>query len=106
LAVLSETKHGGIVPGHVTVADDLSTHWALAGFIPREEAGIVYPPQEFHFMRELGGCEGGVSAVDCEVCAAGMCCSQKVTVFGGVLERGDSMGKTVFPVIEFEARVY
>jgi hypothetical protein len=56
--------------------------------------------------RELGGCEGGVSAVDCEVRAMGVCFSQKVTVFGGVLERGDSMGKTVFACIAFGVGVY
>jgi hypothetical protein len=99
VAVSSESIHGGTIPGHMTVADKLSTHWG------RQEANIVYPSQEFNFMRDLGGCERGVSAVDCEVRSAGVCCSQNVTVFGGVLEKGDSMGKFVFAGIAFEAGV-
>jgi hypothetical protein len=65
VAVLSESIHGWTVAGHVTDADKLSTHWALTGFIPGEEAGIVYSPQKLHFTCKLGGCEGRVSAVDC-----------------------------------------
>jgi hypothetical protein len=57
-------------------------------------------------MRELGGCERRVSAMDCEVRAVGVLCSQKVTVFGGVLQNGDSTGKAVFAGIAFEAGVY
>jgi hypothetical protein len=48
----------------MAVADKLSTHWAFEGFIPREYSGIMYYPQEFHFMCKLGG---GVSAVEGEV---------------------------------------
>jgi hypothetical protein len=37
-------------------------------------------------MSELGGCEGEVSAVECEVRAAGLRSSQEETVSGGMLE--------------------
>ena len=46
----------------------------------------MYSPQEFHFMCKLGGCEGGVSAIECEVRAAGLRSSQEETVFGGMME--------------------
>jgi hypothetical protein len=43
VAVLSESRHGGTLSGHVTVADELSSHGALKGFVSCEEASIVYP---------------------------------------------------------------
>jgi hypothetical protein len=76
------------------------------GFVPREEVSILYPQQKFHFMRELCGCDGGVSATDCEVRAVGVYCSQKVTVCWWCVGGGESMSKAVFAGIAFEVDVY
>jgi hypothetical protein len=43
--------------------------------------------------------------VDCEICAACLGCSRKVVVFGGVLKRGDIIGKTVFTGVMLAAGV-
>jgi hypothetical protein len=70
LAVLPDSTHRETVAGQMAVAIKSSTHWAFKGFVPREEASIMYPLEKLDFVCELGGGKGGVSAVDREICAA------------------------------------
>jgi hypothetical protein len=56
------------------------------------EAGVVSAPHEFHFVYELSGCEGGMSAMAGEICSISFGCGEEVAMFGGVVEGSDSGG--------------
>jgi hypothetical protein len=45
VAALSESMDGGTIPGHVTVADKLSTHWALKGLFHVKRGVLCTLPQ-------------------------------------------------------------
>jgi hypothetical protein len=92
VAVLPEARNRGAISRHVAIANELTAHWAFESFIPCEEAGVVNAPQKFHFLSELSGYEGGVSAMVGEICAISFGCGEEVAMFGGVVEGSDGGG--------------
>jgi hypothetical protein len=85
----------------LAIANELTVHWAFESFVPWEEAGVVKTPHKFHFVCELSGCEGGVSAMECEICAISFGCGEEVAMFGGVVKGGNGGGLYVFSCIGF-----
>jgi hypothetical protein len=52
----------------------------------------MYTPHKFHFICELCGCEGGMSATEGEISAITFGCGEDVAMFGGMVKGSDGGG--------------
>jgi hypothetical protein len=84
----------------------LPAHSVFESFVPREEAGGVNTPHEFHVVCELIGCDEWVSTMVGQICTISFGCGEEVAMFGGVVKGGDGEGETVLSCIYFEVGVY